>query len=240
MSGPPALRVGAHVAVKWMDQLEYPARITKTRTRPADGLTEYLVHFDGTAASSQQNHWLGADSENLRPALDTHGEYMHGFDSNVGHVGGQFWTVERILDDRDGQHGTEYLVRWEGYKEADDSWTTDVGEELVRNYEAARRESARGAHRACAAPWFRAIARGLLTKLRSQQDCAPSAILVKLPTCPGWLRDEVREHAIDLIAENDAPMPVTERVSELAQTVGKRGESKVRASPRAPAFLAVF
>ena len=42
VSGRPALRVGAHVVVKWMDQLEYPARITKTRTRPADGLTEYL------------------------------------------------------------------------------------------------------------------------------------------------------------------------------------------------------
>ena len=57
-----------------MDQLEYPARITKTRTRPADGLTEYLVHFDGTAASSQQSHWLGAaargEESNGRPEVE--------------------------------------------------------------------------------------------------------------------------------------------------------------------------
>ena len=52
------------------------------------------------------------------------------------------YEVDRILEHRERRNGrrflTEYLVRWTGYGEEDDSWVLedDVNEELVREYKA--------------------------------------------------------------------------------------------------------
>ena len=49
------------------------------------------------------------------------------------------WTVDRILDHREGQRKnlTEFLIRWEGYDKANDSWEPEANifdPKLVQDY----------------------------------------------------------------------------------------------------------
>ncbi len=50
---------------------------------------------------------------------------------------GQEFEVERIVDDRMGEHGREYLVRWKGYPPSGDTWTPQEDlncEEILSEY----------------------------------------------------------------------------------------------------------
>lgn len=48
----------------------------------------------------------------------------------------ELYTVERILDERRGRKGVEYLIRWQGYLPEDDTWEPagNIPNEVIRTY----------------------------------------------------------------------------------------------------------
>jgi len=53
--------------------------------------------------------------------------------------GQEEWIVEKILNKRERADGTQYLVKWEGYSEAESTWEPEDGlgnaNRAVREYE---------------------------------------------------------------------------------------------------------
>ena len=60
---------------------------------------------------------------------------------------GGVYVVERLLARRDGPRGgQQYLVRWEGYGEEDDSWEdeSNINEAALRDFEDRQARARRG------------------------------------------------------------------------------------------------
>eukprot|EP00698_Gefionella_okellyi_P009940 TRINITY_DN2557_c0_g2_i1.p1 TRINITY_DN2557_c0_g2~~TRINITY_DN2557_c0_g2_i1.p1 ORF type:complete len:737 (-),score=181.23 TRINITY_DN2557_c0_g2_i1:1648-3858(-) len=87
------------------------------------------------------------------------------------------YTVERLLDRRNNKRTTEYLVKWLGYKSAENSWVkaADIDANMVAEFE--ERQRAEIEHAAQAASQAALKAKAAALKTKAAKKPAPISIL---------------------------------------------------------------
>ena len=113
-------RIGDRVERLWKNELWYAATITDER-QSGRGARQVLVHDIGTK-SKLLDEWLSVASPRLNWPRTDDERYLDSLSSATGHVDGATWVVDKLLGERTSNSGKQYLVRWEGWSEADDSW----------------------------------------------------------------------------------------------------------------------
>ena len=118
------LAVGA--AVWAVDKKNKAGEATVVAERGEGDEREVRVHWFGF--NKKLDEWISVTSEKLsesRKNKDATAEWG----GTAGHVEGDKWVVEKVLDKRPRQGITEYEVKWEGWPDADITgearWTTN-------------------------------------------------------------------------------------------------------------------
>ena len=134
-------RLGDRVEARFhKDNLWYAAKLTGI-SHEADGTTQVFVHYDGCKAGSSHNTWMEVGDPALRVATsdaNSQQRYIDACGGGDGHIEGEYWEVEKILDMRGEGDERECFVRWAGeqWTEEDDSWEpiAEVATELVEAF----------------------------------------------------------------------------------------------------------
>lgn len=229
-----------HKNTKW-----YPAKILRKRVREegegeeAHVVTEVQYKWDGRKPP-KSGQWLAVTDHGLRPepTAETSDEVylaeMRRVHGRVdGHIGGQQFTAEKIVDVRGEGDDKRFRVRWVGWPPETDTWEPEDHIEdgtLIDDFEAeqeaarleaeaaARRERARHAEL-----FLDAVEDKLQLKLLKTKEVKDVHEFMHVDRCDADAFEALRELALSHVPETEDP---SEHVSEIEQYVGASGRSK--------------
>jgi len=246
--GPPARRgrpnatsslAGALVGdrVEWFSKknnLWYGAEIKARRTQSGQAM-EICILFDGSSKKSK-GRWVSVDAEIVRSeTTDANNEERHlsNFAHQTGHITGDTWEVECLLDERGIGAAKEYLVRWLGWAAAYDSWLAAaqiLDDSLIAAYESARdaeRIASEQAARDARAPYARSaiglLRSKLLTLLRKAKESKRRLTITGLEECDEWKFKAIHEYLTSIVPEGD---DVAEHLTPISHVQGASGRGK--------------